>query len=456
MPLSVCSRSIQVNKKALSVIAATSMVWGGCSRAELLGCLIEPDRVADVGSQSTGVIEKLTVERGDVVVAGQVLARLSAQVERASLSIAEVKAKAEAEALQAQAAYELAQRKLERMRDLVRRDFVSDQALDQAEAEARVAEQRVAQARETQRVAQREFHLSNAQLSQREVRSPFAGLVVERFRTEGERIEREPVVRVARIDPLRIEAIVPAVQFGRIAAGQPATVKTDLPDYPVLTAKVTLVDRVIDPASNSFRVRLILPNPGNRVPSGVRCRIAFGANEGTGTNAQGLAPGGAVPVPAAAGQVSPARWQPAPQSLPVRDPAEVARAKVMTVSVPPRAPVLAAHVPAALPSVPSAPTQPARFVSSTLKFAMAELGRTTPGRKWVDSVQAFARPEVAGKSRVHTTQPTMALTMTMRSLTATGSAAVPVAAMADAGKAINKQQTATVVPVAGLRLASAR
>lgn len=436
-----------MNKKALSVIAATSMVWGGCSRAELLGCLIEPDRVADVGSQSTGVIEKLTVERGDVVAAGQVLARLSAQVERASLSVAEVKAKAEAEALQAQAAHELAQRKLERTRDLVRRDFVSDQALDQAEAEARVAEQRVAQARETQRVAQREFHLSNAQLSQREVRSPFAGLVVERFRTEGERIEREPVVRVARIDPLRIEAIVPAVQFGRIAAGQPATVKTDLPDYPVLTAKVTLVDRVIDPASNSFRVRLILPNPGNRVPSGVRCRIAFGANEGTGANVQG-----AAPVPAAAGQVSPARWQPAPLTPPARDPAEAERAKVMTVSVPPRAPVLAAHVPAALPSMPA---QPVRFVSSTLKFAMAELGRTTPGRKWVDSVQELARSEVASKSRVHTL-PTMALTMTMRSLTATGSAAAPVAAMADAGKAINKQQTATVVPVAGLRLASAR
>ncbi len=251
-----------MNKKALSVIAATGLGWWGCSHAELLGCLIEPDRVADVGSQSTGVIERLQVERGDVVVAGQVLARLVAQVERASLSVAEVKAKAEAEAQQAQAAHELARRKLERTRDLVRRDFVSDQALDQAEAEARVAEQRVEQAREAQRVAQREFHLSNAQLSQREVRSPFAGLVVERYRTEGERIEREPVVRVARIDPLRIEAIVPAVQFGTISAGQAATVRTDLPDYPLLTAKVTLVDKVIDPASNSFRVRLSLPNPG--------------------------------------------------------------------------------------------------------------------------------------------------------------------------------------------------
>ncbi|WP_290643204.1 efflux RND transporter periplasmic adaptor subunit [Aquabacterium sp.] len=433
-----------MNTKALSVIAATSMVWCGCSRAELLGCLIEPDRVADVGSQSTGVIEKLTVERGDVVVAGQVLARLSAQVEKASLSVAEVKAKAEAEALQAQAAHELAQRKLERTRDLVRRDFVSDQALDQAEAEARVAEQRVAQARETQRVAQREFHLSNAQLSQREVRSPFAGLVVERFRTEGERIEREPVVRVARIDPLRIEAIVPAVQFGRISTGQPATVKTDLPDYPMLTAKVTLVDRVIDPASNSFRVRLILPNPGNRVPSGVRCRIAFGTNEGAGANVQGLAPGGVAPAPAAAGQVSPARWPQAPLTQPappVRDPAEAERVKVMTVHV--------------LDSLPSMPMQPARFVSSTLKFAMAELGRITPGRKWVDPASVLARPEGAGKSRVQAL-PTMALALTMPSLAAPGTSTAPVAAMADAGKVVNKQPVATVVPAVGLRLASAR
>ncbi|HEX5372196.1 MAG TPA: efflux RND transporter periplasmic adaptor subunit [Aquabacterium sp.] len=438
-----------MNKKALSVITATSMVWGGCSHAELLGCLIEPDRVADVGSQSTGVIEQLTVERGDMVTAGQVLARLSAQVERASLSIAEVKAKAEAEALQAQAAHELAQRKLERTRDLVRRDFVSDQALDQAEAEARVAEQRVAQARETQRVAQREFHLSNAQLSQREVRSPFAGLVVERFRTEGERIEREPVVRVARIDPLRIEAIVPAVQFGRISAGQPATVKTDLPDYPVLTAKVTLVDRVIDPASNSFRVRLILPNPGNRVPSGVRCRIAFGAADGAGAGASGVTPGSVAPPPSAAGQVSPARWSDVPQrTIPV----EPSRAGVITVSVPPRAAVQST----ALAVAASVPVQPARFISSTLKFAMAELGRTTPGRKWLEVPVDTPRVVAMGKSRAPALT-TMAMTMQMPSLTPVGSAGAPATVVADAGKATaGKAPGASLTPVTGLRLASAR
>lgn len=245
------------------------------AHAEAVGCLVEPDRVADVGSQSVGVLERLMVERGDNVSAGQVVARLSAQVERASVSVAEARSQAEAEVRQAETAYELAQRKLERARDLLKQDFVSDQALDQADAEARVASQRVVQAREAQRVSMREFRLSTAQLSQRDVRSPFDGIVIERYRTEGERIEREPVVRVARIDPLRIEAIVPASQFGSIQAGQVATIKTDLASYSALSAKVVLVDRVIDPASNSFRVRLTLPNPERKIPAGLRCRVDF-------------------------------------------------------------------------------------------------------------------------------------------------------------------------------------
>lgn len=387
-----------MNKKALSVIAATGLSWWSGVHAELLGCLIEPDRVADVGSQSTGVIEKLTVERGDVVSAGQVVARLSAQVEKASVSVAEVKAKADAETQQALAASELAQRKLERTRDLVRRDFVSDQALDQAEAEARVAQQRVEQARESQRVAQREFHLSNAQLSQREVRSPFAGLVVERYRTEGERIEREPVVRVARIDPLRIEAIVPATQFGTISAGQLATVKTDLPDYAVLSAKVTLVDRVIDPASNSFRVRLMLPNPGNRIPSGVRCRIAFGAAEGA---SPGTSPAAVIPPPSAAGQVAPARWPDKQLEAPAWQPG---RTGVVAVVAPLKNPEpVHAHGAA-----------PARFISSTLKFAMAELGKTSPGSRWIESIEIPVR--AAGRKPAWRGQTTMALSMQMPSL----------------------------------------
>jgi RND family efflux transporter MFP subunit len=258
----------------LLAVLAGSTVWRS-AQAEAMGCLVEPDRVADVGSSSVGVLERVLVERGDQVDAGQLVAKLSAGVERASVSVAQARSQTDAELRQALASYELARSKLIRARDLLKREFVSGQAVEQAEAEARVAEQRVAQARDAQLVAQRELKLSAEQLGQRDVRSPFSGIVIERYRTEGERIEREPLVRVAKIDPLRVEAIVPASQFGRISAGQMAVVKTDLPSFATLNAKVVLVDRVIDPASNSFRVRLTLPNPDHKIPSGLRCKVDF-------------------------------------------------------------------------------------------------------------------------------------------------------------------------------------
>jgi RND family efflux transporter MFP subunit len=267
---------------ALRLLILVASAASAACHAESIGCLIEPDRVADVGANAMGVLNQVKVERGDMVVAGQLLARLSAQVERASVNVAQARAVAEAEYQQAVAASVLAQRKLTRTQDLLKQDYVSGQALDQAEAEARVAEQRVAQAREAQGVSKREAQLSAAQLGQREIRSPFDGMVLERYRTEGERIEREPVVRVARVDPLRVETIVPAALFGTIQSGQLVIVKTDLLLFPALSARVVLVDRVIDPASNSFRVRLTVPNPNNRIPAGLRCKVDFGSNTTTG------------------------------------------------------------------------------------------------------------------------------------------------------------------------------
>jgi hypothetical protein len=38
---------------------------------------------------------------------------------------------------------------------------------------------------------------------------------------------------------------------------------------------VDVVDRTIDAASGTFGVRLLLPNPGNRIPAGVKCRARF-------------------------------------------------------------------------------------------------------------------------------------------------------------------------------------
>ena len=49
----------------------------GAASSGTLGCLIEPDKVADLGSAVIGVLDSLRAERGDVVRKGQVLAFVS-------------------------------------------------------------------------------------------------------------------------------------------------------------------------------------------------------------------------------------------------------------------------------------------------------------------------------------------------------------------------------------------
>jgi hypothetical protein len=43
----------------------------------------------------------------------------------------------------------------------------------------------------------------------------------------------------------------------------------------VFTATVSVVDQLIDPASGSFTVRMLLPNPEDKLVGGVNCLANF-------------------------------------------------------------------------------------------------------------------------------------------------------------------------------------
>jgi RND family efflux transporter MFP subunit len=244
--------------------------------AQALGCLIEPFRVSDVGSPIIGVIHATSVERGDRVRAGQVLATLRSDVERQSLAVAQSKAQAVGELRAVEANAELARYKLARAKELAEQQFISSQALQQARAEAMVAENRLAQAREQRDVYAREHDLAQAQLGQRTIRSPISGVVVERYLSAGERVEEKPIYRVAVVHPLRVEVVLPARVYAAVHRGMEVTVTPEYPGAGPRRAQVTLVDRVIDGASSTFRVRLELPNADFSLPAGLRCKVDLG------------------------------------------------------------------------------------------------------------------------------------------------------------------------------------
>ena len=248
--------------------------------AQALGCLIEPLRVSEVGSPVIGVIASTLVERGDRVRAGQPLATLRSDVERQSVAVAASKAQAVGELKAAEANAELARQKLARAVDLANQKFISSQALEQARAEAAVAENRLAQAREQRDVFAREHALSLAQLELRTIRSPISGIVVERYLSAGERVEEKAIYRVATVHPLRVEVVLPAAAYATVREGMNLTVLPDFPGATPRTARVTLVDKLIDGASNTFRVRMELPNADLSLPAGLRCKVELAVPAG--------------------------------------------------------------------------------------------------------------------------------------------------------------------------------
>lgn len=241
-----------------------------------LGCLITPARVAEIGTPQAGVVDRMLVDRGDAVRQGQPLALLQAAGERASVRTAEARANTQAAVGAATASLSLAKQKAQRAESLHTEQFISDIALDQARTELRVAEQALKQAEDQRAVYQAESAQALALLGQRALRSPFDGVVIDRMAQPGERVELQPLLRIADVARLRVEVVVPASQFGQVRSGARHVVKADVPGVPAREATVTQVDQVIDAASNTFRVRLALDNADRAVPAGARCQIDLG------------------------------------------------------------------------------------------------------------------------------------------------------------------------------------
>jgi len=87
--------------------------------------------------------------------------------------------------------------------------------------------------------------------------------------------QKDPIVKVMEVDPLNVELVLPLSQFGKIKVGQRARVMPEQPVGGVYSAAVEVVDSTLDAASGTFGVRLKLPNPGGRIPAGVKCRARF-------------------------------------------------------------------------------------------------------------------------------------------------------------------------------------
>lgn len=241
-----------------------------------LNCRIEPSVTVEMSSAVEGVISEVLVDKNDVVKKGDVLARLDAGLESATAELRRVQSELTSDVQAQQLAVEFSQRALTRVKDLYDKKAASFSELDKHKTEHAIAQQQLQQALDRKRQAELEYKRALADLQRRTLVSPIEGVVVERMKEPGEHIDFDPVLKLAQLDPLRVEVFAPASLYGKVKPGIKASVIPELGgDSRTYTAEVILVDQVIDGPSNTFGIRLSFANPGNRLPSGLKCRVTF-------------------------------------------------------------------------------------------------------------------------------------------------------------------------------------
>jgi RND family efflux transporter MFP subunit len=241
-----------INKLQLNhLIAGALMLSAPLSYADKIppiDCMIEPNIMVEISSPVSGVLDTVKVDRSDEVKTGQIIATLKSDVEQVGVKISNEQLK-------------LSEAEYARAAELFRKKVITLTEKDKSDYEKKLSKLNLQQAK--------------ANLKLRQIKSPIDGVVVKRYFSPGEFVESDPIIKLAQLDPLKIEVVSMVSNYGKIVKGMRARVTPEFGDYRELVAEVVVVDKVIDAASGTFGVRLELPNNDHQIPSGLKCKVHF-------------------------------------------------------------------------------------------------------------------------------------------------------------------------------------
>jgi membrane fusion protein (multidrug efflux system) len=208
---------------------------------------LEPTRRAVLASEVSGVVERLSVELGQRVGAGQTVAAIDTRTLEQAL--------AEARALdrQARAQYERAEALFEK------RSITKAQMLD-AVTNRDVAEARLASA--------------ELDLDKSRVEAPWAGRVAGKRAEVGDYVTPGmPLVELVEVDALKVVALASAADVPFLELGRPVTIKVDALPGESFTGKIVRLGAVLDEVSRTLDVEAEIANPDGRLRPGMLARM---------------------------------------------------------------------------------------------------------------------------------------------------------------------------------------
>jgi membrane fusion protein, multidrug efflux system len=295
--LPACRKEAEVHAPEVRPVRTISVTRQPAGETVVLTGHIEAENEAALGFRISGRMIERSVNVGDRVKPGQVLARLDPQDERNGLRSAEANLSA------AQGQLTQARNNFERQRRLQQRGVISKAEFDNAQEALQTAQARVDD-------AEAQVKLATDRLSFTELKADAPGSVTARGAEPGEVVQAgQMIARIARQDGRDAVFDVPA-QLLRSAPSD-AEITVHLTEDPAVTAigRVREVGEQADPVTRTFQVKVGLtdPPPAMRLGSTV-----------TGSVQLNSAPVITIPASALArGNQQPAVWVVDPSSFTV-------------------------------------------------------------------------------------------------------------------------------------------
>jgi membrane fusion protein (multidrug efflux system) len=267
-------------------------------QVDVVGTLAAQEEVV-VSAEVAGTVARVVHDLGDPVATGTPLLELDAEklqyraeAQRAALEQARARYGASAEgslpplenvpavvSTAAQLADALQQ--LDRAKNLSARSLLSKSDLDTAQTRYDTAkaahDQAMASARQLR--ADIEAQSSSLRLAERElrdsiIRAPFNGYVAERLVSQGQYVQPQaPVMRIVRLQPLKLTAEIPEKFAPWIETGRGLTVKVDAFPEQTFPGTVVRIAPAVDLKSRAFAIEGEVPNPDGKLKPGTFARV---------------------------------------------------------------------------------------------------------------------------------------------------------------------------------------
>ncbi len=218
---------------------------------------LEAEEEATVVAKVRGIVQRLTVEEGDFVQAGDILAQLDDE-------------QLQLEAQRAKATMDRLQNELNRKEELFNKNLISAQEFENAKYEFQAQKS--------------DYELAQLQVKYSRIQAPISGVISDRMIKVGNMINTDQeAFEITDFDPILAVLNVPEHEMNKIQKGQQTIIKVDAIKGKTFEGQVLRISPTVNPETGTFKVTISVKDESRQLRPGMfgRVQIVYDTHQNT-------------------------------------------------------------------------------------------------------------------------------------------------------------------------------